>query len=210
MRYISLVLVFVTVVVFSGCTTAPEVKEPKVIYKEKIVIQEKECPKQKACEQCKICKKVKSCVQKIVYKDYEKVVFGELEEVYFPSFKISLPARIDTGATTSSIHAQNIVAFERDGKKWVRFEMLDKDKNIIKIKRLIKKSIKVKRHLEKAQSRYVVQMRLNISSISKFIDVSLTDRDEYKFPVLIGRNYLNGNAFVDVSKKYTKKPTMEN
>jgi len=183
------------------------IKEPSVINNtETFVIEAQECP----VINCPVCEKPKPPVTKFVFKDYGKVVLGELEEVYLPAQKLSLQARIDTGATTSSLNAQEIVPFERDGKKWVRFNVLDNNKKIVQIKRPIIKTIKVKRHGEDGQERYVVKMRLNISSLSQFVEISLTDRSQYKFPVLVGRNFLKGLVLVDVSKKFTKEPSKEN
>ena len=205
------------VFIFLGCS--PKLQEPEpakeIIIKEPSIIEKTvyvEMPKE-ACPQpepCKPCAKIKPCKPITLYKEYKKVVLGELEEVYFPVHDILLNARIDTGAQTSSVGAENIVPFERDGKQWVRFEILDANNNAIKIKRPIVKTIKVKRHGEKAQERYVVHMRVNIASLSNYIEVSLSDRRQYKFPVLIGRNYLQGNVLVDVSQQYTRKPNKDN
>ena len=50
-------------------------------------------------------------------------IIGEVESISFLKKNIQLDARIDTGATTSSLRAVNIEHYERDGKKWVRFDM---------------------------------------------------------------------------------------
>ena len=163
-----------------------------------------ECPKTTPCP---VCPKAKRQQKKVIVNDFDKLVVGELEEVYLPIHKLDLKARIDTGAVMTSIHALDIVAFERDGKKWVRFEVLDQLGERHKIKRPVIRTIKIKRHGMESQQRYVVKMRLNLSNLSKFAEVSLTDRTKYKYPVLIGRNYLNGSVIVDVSKRFTKKPT---
>lgn len=224
MKYL---LFLITMFVLLGCGGQPVVvqkptivketiiKEPTIINNEKtIVVQEcakvepcKKCPKLKPC---KVCKPKKKCTPITIYKDYKKLVIGEKEEVYFPALDLTLEARIDTGATTTSVDARNIVSFERDGEKWVRFEMMKKDGTIIKVKRPIVKKITVKRHAGEGQDRFVVNMRLNLSSLSYFIEVSLTDRSKYKLPILVGRNFLKGNVIVDVSLSHTKAPTKEN
>ena len=49
-------------------------------------------------------------------------VIGLREWIAFPELgMVGLRAKIDTGASTSSLHASDIVPFERDGEKWVRF-----------------------------------------------------------------------------------------
>ncbi len=174
-------------------SVCPTVHPPEVV-----------CP---AIHPCAPCPKPKPCKPIIMYKEPKKVVLGEIEESYLPVYKVFLKARVDTGAQTSSMHAKEIVPFERDGEKWVRFSIMDDHGKEIQIKKPIVKKIKIKRHGTEAQERYVVHMRLNISTISQYLEVSLTDREDYRYPVLIGRNFLQGNALVDVSRHFTKMPT---
>lgn len=188
------------------------IKEPTIINNEKITyigLEKESCPE---IIECPVCPKAKPCppVVKTICKDYEKVVLGEVEQIYFPAHKFFLDARIDTGAKRSSMHAENIVPFERDGKDWVHFDLVTKKDERIQVKKKVVKKIKVKRHLEAGQERYVVKMRLNVSSLSYLVELSLTDRGQYQYPVLVGRNYLKGNAIVDPSKKYTQKPVKKN
>ncbi len=68
--------------------------EPKVIIKEKTKIV---------------------VVEKPISSD-SKIIVGSNEYVYVPSLKLTYKAKIDTGATTTSIHALDIKEFERDGK----------------------------------------------------------------------------------------------
>lgn len=156
----------------------------------------------------KIKEIIKETPPKIIIKEctHSKVVVGQIEYVYIPSIKKTFKARIDTGATTTSIHALNIKEFERDGQKWVNFDFINK-KEKLSMQLPIYKIINVKRHETKNQKRYVVKMRMNLSESSQVINVSLTNRSNFTFPVLIGRNFLNGIAIVDVSKRYTAKPT---
>ena len=61
---------------------------------------------------------------KIVYQSVNvsgKQVVGALERVYFDKLNFSLEARIDTGATTSSLGVTDVQKFERDGNDWVSF-----------------------------------------------------------------------------------------
>ena len=48
-------------------------------------------------------------------------VYGWRENIQVDGIKGNLRAKLDTGALTSSIHAEEIELFERDSKKWVRF-----------------------------------------------------------------------------------------
>jgi len=163
----------------------------KVVYKEKIVYKEKKVP-------VYITKKTK--------KKYSKIVLGRAEYVYIPSEKLKLKAKIDTGATTTSLHASNIKDFERDGKKWVKFTLENEKGESIEKSLPISRTVYIKRHGAKNQKRYVVQMRINVSNSSQLVEVTLTDRSKFEYPMLIGKNFLTGLILVDVSKKYTQDP----
>lgn len=187
---------FLIFVLFSGCSTTTnkeqveipkertEVSKPieKIVYKEKIVYVEE---------------KIKD----------SKIIVGKNEYIYIPSEKLKLKAKIDTGATTTSIHALNIKPFERDGKKWIKFDLVDTDGKLINKALPISRTVYIKRHGAKNQKRYVVKMRINLATSSQLVDVTLTDRSKFTYPVLIGKNYLNGVILVDVSKKYIHEPT---
>ncbi|PHO10899.1 hypothetical protein CPG37_00170 [Malaciobacter canalis] len=177
--------------------------------KEKKEQEIKSAEKEQKEEQPKIIKQIvkKIIIKKPVIKD-SMIVIGTAEKVYIPSSDILLKAKIDTGATTTSIHALNIKEFERDGKKWIKFDLQDKDGNLINKNLPLHRIVKIKRHGTKNQKRYVVQMKINLANISQLVEVSLTNRSKFTYPVLIGKNYLNGLFLVDVSKKYITKPKM--
>ncbi|MEZ9418055.1 RimK/LysX family protein, partial [Vibrio sp. 10N.286.49.E1] len=56
----------------------------------------------------------------------QPTILGGIEKVSIDSIKQSFDARVDTGATTSSLNAVDIKEFERNGKDWVRFHLADK------------------------------------------------------------------------------------
>lgn len=134
-----------------------------------------------------------------------KHIIGAVENVRLVPPNIVLKARIDTGAKTSSVDARNITPFERDGKQWVRFTCMDGDKEHT-IERKVVRTVLIKRHGEESQDRYVVNMRIILGEVSQLIPVTLNDRDDYIYPVLIGRNFLRDYFIVDVAKKYQFKP----
>ncbi|SFZ98233.1 FIG008443: hypothetical protein [hydrothermal vent metagenome] len=128
-----------------------------------------------------------------------KIVIGEIETVKITPPKVTMKARIDTGATTTSVDARDIVEFERDGKKWVKYTIVSGKKEF-KLESPIDRTVMIKRHSEKAQERFVIKMRVTIGPKTELIDVTLADRSKYKFPVLIGRNFLKDYFIVDVSR----------
>ena len=56
----------------------------------------------------------------------QPTILGGIEKVSIDSIKQSFDARVDTGATTSSLNAVDVKEFERDGKNWVKFHLDDK------------------------------------------------------------------------------------
>ena len=136
-------------------------------------------------------------------------VFGEIEYITIKPDNIRLKARIDTGATTSSIHATGIKLFERDGKKWVKFNLTRSNGQKVPMKKRVIRTIEVKRHGEDHQSRPVVKLDVVMGKIEESTQFSLTDRSQFKFPVLIGRSLLKNNAVVDVNRSYVLSPLSE-
>ena len=109
----------------------------------------------------------------------DKTIFGQTEWVYVTTAKSNYRARIDTGAATSSINATDIERFERDGKKWVRFNLSHRKglkPQIIeaKIKRFAK--ILQSGNANLTTSRPVVKLHVRIGDITYPTEFTLTDR----------------------------------
>jgi hypothetical protein len=138
------------------------------------------------------------------------VVFGAVETAVLHPSGLALEARIDSGATTSSIHAVDITEFERDGKPWVRFHIpVGEDAEPLEIESARVRTLKVKRHGAESVRRSVVQLDLAIGAVRRKSEFSLADRSGFEFPVLIGRSYLDGVATVDVSRQHAASENAE-
>jgi len=139
----------------------------------------------------------------------DQIIIGALEKIRILPANIIYDSRIDTGATTTSIHAGNIEFFERDGKKWVKFELQGEDKTEV-VEMKIKEFRNIKRHGAPDQKRAVVTLHLVLGKVSQDVDVTLNDRSKFTYPGLIGRNFLKpNNIIVDVSKEYTVNPAQK-
>lgn len=131
-------------------------------------------------------------------------IIGEVETVYLPDFKTPFEARIDTGATTSSIDASDIKNFERDGKKWVSFKVKSRTSDEQMTFELpVVRTVEIKRHEADPVYRYSVMLKMRMGHITLDREFTLADRSEFEYPVLIGRNVLSGLAAVDTSRKNT-------
>lgn len=146
---------------------------------------------------------ISKSVPKVSRPTVEIKTIGQVEYVDILPEGIRQKARIDTGAETTSIDALDIEYFERDGKSWVKFKVVQRRSgNVTEFTKPIVRNVLIKRHGAKNDRRPVIKMTLAIGSIKKKIEVSLTDRSKFEFPVLIGRNFLYGDIMVDVSNKF--------
>jgi hypothetical protein len=133
----------------------------------------------------------------------ELLVVGAVEYVVIGDNVMQQKARVDTGATTTSLGIQSIEEFERDGEGWVRFSILNRVSNeSADFEHRLVRRVKIKRHNATPDERPVVAIPLTIGSVQRTIEVTLNNRDSFEYPVLVGRNFLDGHAVVDVSRKY--------
>ena len=111
-------------------------------------------------------------------------------------------ARMDTGAETSSIDVDNLRPFERDGEKWVSFDITNRKNGE---KHHFEKPIKRRTSIVRVgthEERYVVNMSIKMGDEVIKSDFTLAKRDKFNYQVLIGRNIINGRFIID--------PTLEN
>ena len=134
-----------------------------------------------------------------------KAVLGGIEIVHLDPPGLEFSARIDTGAQTSSLNALDIVEFERDGKPFVKFNLIHPQTGEkIELTRRLRRYARVKElGNRESQRRPVVRMRVILADIDEQINFTLENRSRFKHQVLIGRNLLQDLAIVDVSKKPT-------
>ncbi len=141
--------------------------------------------------------------------DMHLPIVGAIEWVTIEPGDIRLEARMDTGAETTSIHAEDIQLVEKDGKRWVHFSLLDPATDEkISVEQRLRKKIRVKQSDGNKQTRYVVQLWISIGKTRSLVDVTLSDREHMEYPMLIGRNMLVDTMIVDVSDHHlTKAPS---
>jgi len=114
-----------------------------------------------------------------------------------------MEARIDTGAESTSIHAEDIQLLERDGKRYVRFQVLDPTSGEkAQMEKRFRRRVLIKQQGGELERRYVVRMWITLGGIRARVDVTLTDRSGFDYPLLIGRNFLTDHMIVDVSQHH--------
>lgn len=142
----------------------------------------------------------------MVDRHYSSTLTGWREWVSLPEIGVShLKAKIDTGAQTSAIHADDIVEFTREGAEWVRFTVHpwqhnDHDRTVAELpvhdRRIVRSSS------GHSESRLVVRMDIVLCGKRIPTEFTLTSRHEMVFRMLIGREALRQGFIVDSSASY--------
>lgn len=132
-------------------------------------------------------------------------VYGWRENVVIQGVPGQLTAKLDTGARTSSIHAENKELFERDGKKWVRFVVTDptvKGGPRTRIEAPLVRVALIKEPGGESMAREVVKLGFKIGDRAFKAEFTLNNRSNMLAPVLIGRTLIRDLGMVDVRRAY--------
>jgi hypothetical protein len=134
----------------------------------------------------------------------DKLVVGESEKVRLTPPGHIFNARIDTGATTSSLDARDIETFERDGSTWVRFKIAPPGKaGLDEIEKPVVRHVRILQSISSdTDRRPVVKLQFQLGRISLVEEFTLVDREHLNHQVLIGRNILKDLMLVDVAEKF--------
>ncbi len=124
----------------------------------------------------------------------ENIVIGAVEDIILLPWKITLPARVDTGAATTSLDARNLVV--RDGVAKFRLPPPNGGREL----RLPVTAWKEIKSAGGRQRRPVVLLDVCLGSRVLRVEVNLVDRSRMQYPLLIGRNVLGKGFLVDVRK----------
>jgi hypothetical protein len=136
-------------------------------------------------------------------------IVGWRELVDLPSLGLgAIPAKIDTGARTSSLHGRAIESFARDGTTMVRFAVdWDDREHICEAVQVDMRGITSSNG--ETQLRYVIKTPLVIGDVKFRAEISLADRSDMQFPMLIGRTALRRRFVVDSGHSWLQTEGME-
>ena len=142
------------------------------------------------------------------------MVIGWHECISLPDLRLTdFAVKVDTGAKTTALHAVDIETFYEGAQKWVRFRSPEVDGVP---SRLLQFPVFTKRAITntsgKPETRIVIRTPMIIAGRKWKIDISLTDRGNMRFPLILGRRALrHHNIAVHPGKSYlvSSKPTFE-
>lgn len=113
--------------------------------------------------------------------------------------------RVDTGAKTSSLHVDNIKNFHKAGKPWVRFDIhptVHEVADTIQCEAPIRDIRRIKSSNGSVDERYIIRTELKLGEHSWNIDLSLSDRSDMTFLMLLGREGMGDRVLVDPSESF--------
>lgn len=135
------------------------------------------------------------------------VIIGRSEPVDITGVALAVPAKVDTGAFRSSIHASNIKIKTIDGVETLTCGLLGHPCAPVvrdfKTTQFSKVSVRSSNGHE--ETRYEVRIRIKLGNKVFNTSFTLADRSSNLFPILIGRHALNNRFLVNVSSSNVKK-----
>ena len=142
----------------------------------------------------------------------EPTVYGRYEYIQLPEIGETFKAKMDTGALTASLSARDIETFTRDGDDWVRFRVGGKDAGNKVYEHKVARISKIKSRADEDEEndetsvakRPVIDLEMCLGNIKRTVEVNLTDRSSFNYPLLIGAKALREfGAAVNPARRYT-------
>ncbi len=118
-----------------------------------------------------------------------------------PGFEVR--AKLDTGATTSSLDARIIKRFLKGGKRWVRFSVTDPEsgEEVVLVRERVR-TVGIVQHKGENDVRPSVAIEVCIAGERRKVEVTLVDRSAFNYPLLLGRRALKSLAVVHSGETY--------
>lgn len=141
----------------------------------------------------------------------QPTLYGRYEYIQLPQIGQTLKAKMDTGAMTASLSARDIEQFQRDGEGWVRFRLAIDEADDQVFEKPLARVTEIKNRAEEGSSgepsysaRPVVDMDICLGEEKRTIEVNLTDRSHFDYPLLIGASAIRKlDAAIDPANRYT-------
>ena len=142
-----------------------------------------------------------------------KTLIGRYEWVAFPEQLLDMiPAKTDTGAYYTSLHAQNIKVITKNDKKRLSFELLGGHPSSSYSRNMTVADFSVKNvsnSFGESEKRYSIKIKIKLANKSVVTEVTLADRSKKVFPILLGRKLLNNRYLIDPSISGIEKSTLK-
>lgn len=126
-----------------------------------------------------------------------RAIFGYIEKVHLTKDRIPVKAKLDSGAKTASLNANNIKVSKVKGERWVSFDFVASSGKSHHFKRPLVRIVRIKKRLGRRKSvedlsnyyerRPVIMMWVCLGKQKRLLEVDLTNRENFMYNMLIGR-----------------------
>lgn len=150
-----------------------------------------------------------------VMANHEKMIYGYVEKVTLLGNDLSLSAKLDTGAKSASLNAIDIREIDVKGVPYLRFTVPSKNGDVIFECEYIGR-VRIKARSGEASTtpakagvlrRPIVLMHLQLGEKVRAIQVNLTNRKQFIYPLLLGRDAIKDfDGIIDPALSFTLKP----
>lgn len=146
--------------------------------------------------------------QKLDSDNDSSLIVGWREWVGLPQLGLpAIKAKVDTGARTSAIHALNIERIKRDGgQDWLQFIVQPIQRDVSIWRQCEAPLVDIRKVTDSgghAQDRYFISTQLQIGSLLRTIEITLSQREDMLFRMLLGRTAMVPNIHVDPALSFT-------
>ncbi len=143
------------------------------------------------------------------YSVHAKEVVGWVENVRLYPGDLLVKAKVDSGAKTSSLNCRCYNFFQRNGKEWVKFTVVNEDGEATELEQPVIRIAQIKRHYGEKQERPVIKLGLCLGKTYKETEFTLIDRSGLNYQVLVGRQFLEEDFLIDPGATFKQKPACE-
>jgi hypothetical protein len=133
-------------------------------------------------------------------------IVGWREWIGLPQLGIKkIKAKLDTGARSSSLHAFDIETFRRDDQDFVRFKVHPiqrSDRKVLSLESSVLEFREIRSSSGHTTVRPVIETELELLGLRHKIELTLADRNQMGFRMLVGREALKDRFMVDSGRSY--------
>lgn len=134
-----------------------------------------------------------------------KILIGRSDKADFPEIELdNIDIKIDSGAYTSSIHCYEVNEVKEGNSTFLKLKFLDNSHPQYNKKDFIfdeysSKIVKSSNGI--SEKRFLIHTKIILFNTEFPINLTITERSDMKFPVLLGRKFLNKKFVIDTAKK---------
>lgn len=134
----------------------------------------------------------------------KKIMIGRREWLSLPALGVDIvTAKVDTGAYTSSLHAESMEVFEKNGSEWVSFTTFSHHGETVECQAPLIQRKRIKSSTGRGRKRLVISTVARAAGGFQWeVLFSLADRSVMKCPLLLGRRALSGYFVVDTQASH--------